>query len=163
MRGRLLLISAMAVATLTPAPAVAATAPERAPAAVSAHGALLANRILTLQNRFTRACLDDSFEYGLRGFPCNGFDFQRWNTILRGDASWTVTNLATGRCLDHSDEYGLRSIVCNGNAHQEWIILDTGGALELRNRKTRLCLDDSQVGVRGFPCNSLDYQRWNFW
>ncbi|MGI5167176.1 RICIN domain-containing protein [Spirillospora sp. CA-253888] len=116
-----------------------------------------------MQNRFTQACLDDSRAYGLRGFPCNGLDFQRWNTVERQWGMWTVENVATGHCLDDSNEYGLRAITCNGYPHQMWTLQDRGGYLELWNRQTRRCLDDSPVGVRSFSCNGQDYQRWNFW
>jgi hypothetical protein len=33
---------------------------------------------LRLQNQATGLCLDDSNEYGLRTFPCNGTDYQAW-------------------------------------------------------------------------------------
>ncbi|MFC9973172.1 ricin-type beta-trefoil lectin domain protein [Spirillospora sp. NPDC127200] len=158
----------MATATMIPTSASAQappTSPKRTASTTSAPGKYqAANRVLTLQNRFTQACLDNSHAYGLRGFPCNGLDFQRWNIILRSNIGSTVTNIATNRCLDDSNEYGLRAITCNGHpGHQEWIVIDNGGYLELRNRQTYRCLDDSPLGVRTHSCNSQDYQRWKFW
>ena len=31
-----------------------------------------------LKNQATGRCIDDSFAYGLRAFPCNGLTFQQW-------------------------------------------------------------------------------------
>ena len=124
--------------------------------------ALAAGRVNTVQNRVTWACLDDS-SLGLRGFPCNGLDFQRWNFTLVGDVYYRVQNISNGRCLDHSDAYGLRTLSCNGGGYQLWSVLDLGNGIELRNAQSGSCLDDSNLGVRAIGCNGGQYQRWNLY
>lgn len=73
-----------------------------------------------LRNLFVDQCLDDSFEMGLRTFPCNVSTYQSWYVTYSDQGPWfELRNEATGRCLDDS-EYGLRTIDCNGSTYQLW-------------------------------------------
>lgn len=116
---------------------------------------------VALQSRATGACLDDS-SFGLRGFGCNGLDFQRWNIMFTGDVYYRIQNMATGRCLDDSSN-GFRTVDCNGGQWQLWSIIKQGSnGSEIKNRfGTTRCVDDSNLGVRTLPCNGTVYQRWN--
>ena len=111
-----------------------------------------------IRSNATGACLDYS-SFGTRGFACNGTPFQMWNVTQQDFAQFELQNLPTGRCLDHSIAYGLRTIDCNNGMFQKWNITDKGG-LEIMNRGTNQCLDDSSYGVRVVPCNNLVFQRW---
>ncbi|OFE10896.1 hypothetical protein A5N83_00215 [Rhodococcus sp. 1139] len=114
-----------------------------------------------MQSRATGACLDDS-SMGLRGFGCNGLDFQRWNFMMVGDIYYRIQNMSTTRCLDHSNEYGLRTVNCNAGAYQTWRVVTFSGGIEVQNFGTGKCLDDSNLGVRAINCNGTVHQRWNF-
>ncbi|MGP2441194.1 RICIN domain-containing protein [Streptomyces sp. JW3] len=107
-----------------------------------------------LRNANTGRCIDDSFAYGLRAYPCNGLDFQKWN--LNGGLEWR--NVNTGRCIDDSIAYGLRAVPCNGLNFQQWWY-DNGAQ---RNVNTGRCIDDSAAyGLRAYSCNGLNYQQWS--
>ncbi len=106
----------------------------------------------TLRNANTGRCIDDSYAYGLRAFPCNGLTYQQW---YGSNGAWK--NVNTGRCIDDSTAYGLRAFPCNGLNYQRW--WGTNG--HWRNENTGRCIDDSYAyGLRAFGCNGLDYQRW---
>ncbi|OFE10818.1 hypothetical protein A5N83_00620 [Rhodococcus sp. 1139] len=114
----------------------------------------------SLRSNATGACLDDS-SLGLRGFACNGLIFQKWNVDQADIAQFKIQSNSTGRCLDHSNENGLRTVDCNGLNWQKWNITNKNGGLEVRNRQTGKCLDDSNLGVRAISCNDTIYQRWS--
>lgn len=108
----------------------------------------------------TGACLDDS-SYGLRAFPCNNTKFQRWNVAQQDFAQFEIQSLSTGRCLDDSQAYGLRTVDCNKMSYQMWNITSKSGGLEIMNRATNRCLDDSGLGLRAIGCNNGTYQKWS--
>lgn len=141
--------------TTSPVPSVASEVSPAPPAPEARTG------FVALRSRATGACLDDS-SFGLRGFGCNGLDFQRWNVIFTGDAYYRIQNMATGRCLDDSS-YGFRTVDCNGGQWQLWSIIKQGSnGSEIKNRfGTTRCVDDSNLGVRTLPCNGTVYQRWD--
>jgi hypothetical protein len=112
------------------------------------------------QDYATGRCLDDSYAYGLRSFPCNGLIYQEFNlTQAREPYDATIfVNAATQRCMDDSYAFGLRSIPCNGSLYQEFVSVLYGA---LRNVETGRCVDDSfGAGLRAIPCNQSFYQDW---
>jgi hypothetical protein len=127
-----------------------------------------------LQNGNTGLCIDDSSQYGLRGYACeynapsyaNGY--QSWIVYVDSAGHWQLQNENTGLCIDDSSQYGLRGYACNAssytNGYQQWI--PTGSnPFQLQNVNTGLCIDDSsQYGLRGYACNASSYtngyQKW---
>ncbi|WP_327250547.1 RICIN domain-containing protein [Streptomyces sp. NBC_01244] len=111
------------------------------------------------QNNATRRCMDDSFEYGLRAYACNGLDFQQFRY---SDGTYhELRNKVTGRCVDDSAAYGLRAYACNGQSYQQWSVSNTTGGTTFRNRNTGRCIDDSAAyGLRAYTCNGQNYQKW---
>lgn len=77
-------------------------------------------------NVYTGNCLDDSPDYHLRTFPCNGGwgGYQKWKDPRGGE----LMNDATGLCLDYSGQYGLRTFGCNGGwgGYQNWQLYSLG-------------------------------------
>jgi hypothetical protein len=69
------------------------------------------------RNRGNGMCLDDSFAFGLRTFPCHAGSnpasaFQSWHRVAtQFGPAWQ--NQVTLRCLDDSFQYGLRPFVCH--------------------------------------------------
>ena len=112
------------------------------------------------QNLATRRCLDDSFEFGLRSFPCNGLNYQKWRYGYTAGTLGGLVNRHTGRCIDDSFEFGLRSFPCNGLAYQVWQPNPSGGTFHWGNRATGRFMDDSEFGLRSFQRNNLNYQRF---
>ncbi|MDH6708874.1 hypothetical protein P3T27_005620 [Kitasatospora sp. MAA19] len=131
------------------------------------------------------SCLDDSNNGdgtdNLRAFTCNGMAWQKWKVTEYANGWAQLMNLATGRCLDYSNDgnhFGLRTYECNGpsfnSGFQQWAMVNrytAAGAYEsvLKSGRweednTDMCLDVSNVGTRGYPCNgpSQDsgYQGW---
>ena len=56
-----------------------------AAAPASAEPTLMTQAINTFQNQQSGRRLDDSFAYGVRTYPCNGLDFQKWSVRTRSD------------------------------------------------------------------------------
>jgi hypothetical protein len=112
------------------------------------------------ENQDTHLRLDDSFEYGLRAYPYNGSNFQRWNVTHWNDNTWEMKNLATGRCIDDSFEYGLRAFPCNSSQYQSWKWHTwNDGTTEIRNQKTDRCLDN-YYELRAVQCDTSTSQSW---
>src|SRR5438270_7968336 len=91
---------AMAVAILVAAGIVASATTASATTATATN-----NDIETFQNVHTNRCLDDSGDDShdvLRGFPCNGLDFQKWIVHVQADGTRELRNVHTNRCLDDS-------------------------------------------------------------
>ncbi|MFE5720428.1 RICIN domain-containing protein [Streptomyces erythrochromogenes] len=117
------------------------------------------------QNNVTRRCLDDSLEFGLRTFQCNGGDFQQFR---HSDGVWSgeryyyeLRNKVTGRCIDDSFAYGLRPFVCNKKDFQQWSVSKNDRGTTFKNRATGRCIDDSfEFGLRAYECNGGDFQKW---
>lgn len=118
-----------------------------------------------LENQALRTmCVDDSIDYGVRMFGCNGLNYQKWYI----DASWPnpysptfFQNVATGRCLDDS-VYGLRVLPCNGGTWQIWEPTIWGdNTWQLQNRATGRCLAASHNGsVHSSTCTQSEWQSW---
>jgi hypothetical protein len=77
------------------------------------------------QDVHTGLCLDDS-SVGLRGYSCNGLDYQNWYATDNYDGSFVLQNVQTGLCLDDSFHSGLRGYPCNGLDYQWWNIFLVG-------------------------------------
>ena len=81
-----------------------------------------------LKNKATGRCLDYSFRYGLRGFPCgsiaNPSIYQAWYAYVEYSSIPAHIHFQGGEgygCIDDSDEFHLRDIGCNGSEWQAWI------------------------------------------
>ncbi|GHI10507.1 hypothetical protein AQI88_31035 [Streptomyces cellostaticus] len=117
-----------------------------------------------LQNQNTGRCVDDSWDYGLRAFTCNGLNYQNFNWYKQTDGTWVIQNQNTGRCIDDSTDYGLRAFGCNYLSYQRWtIVYQSDGTKTLKNQSTGRVIDDSlDFGLRAFGYNALSYQRFTF-
>ncbi|MFD6347753.1 ricin-type beta-trefoil lectin domain protein [Streptomyces roseolus] len=157
----------MGIRTLTCAALVTAayaltTAPS-APAAPREAASATAAPLQTYQNVHTGLCLDDSHEAGLRTFGCNGDAYQKWLVHRVDNAYAVLESLVTVDCL--VDEGGwagsLKTVPCDHQSHhQQWLAVGSGPNIVLKNRATDQCLDDSEQGVRTFPCNHSAHQLW---
>ncbi|MCX5264691.1 RICIN domain-containing protein [Streptomyces sp. NBC_00199] len=111
-------------------------------------------------NAATGSCLDDSAA-GLRGFSCNGSNYQNWRVHVWNDGTRQFRNVATGRCL-YDDGVTLATRSCNSSTQQSWWVWQRGGgAISLENQATSECLDDSEFGLRTIGCDPGNrHQNW---
>ncbi|MFD7665098.1 RICIN domain-containing protein [Streptomyces sp. NPDC059788] len=133
-----------------------------APTASAAEAPLLADSVQTFGNMATGSCLDDSLAYGLRGFGCNGMDFQKWNVHVWNDATFQFRNINTQRCL-YDDGRVLATRPCNSSREQSWFVTHHGSdSISFQSQATNKCLDDSEFGLRTIPCagGSNRHQLW---
>ncbi|MFF0445167.1 RICIN domain-containing protein [Streptomyces sp. NPDC004609] len=83
------------------------------------------------------------------------------NAPQRAEGEQTYRNVHTGLCMDDSDGGGLRGYHCLDNKHQKWVpTRHADGTRQIVNVDTSRCLDDSREGLRTWPCNGQNYQRW---
>jgi len=155
----------LAIAGVLALTGVSVALPSTAFAAAAGGGAsTLESAILNVN---TGGCIDDSFTYGLRSFPCNGLSYQDWTLTSQSDGSVTLKNANTGRCIDDSFAYHLRSFTCNNLNYQNWWVTPVYGLngsfwFQLQNENTGGCIDDSfTYHLRSFACNLLSYQGWH--
>src|ERR1700680_2042999 len=149
----------LAIAGVLALTGVSVALPSTAFAAAAGGGAsTLESAILNVN---TGGCIDDSFTYGLRSFPCNGLSYQDWTLTSQSDGSVTIKNANTGRCIDDSFAYHLRSFTCNNLNYQNWWVTPVYGLngsfwFQLQNENTGGCIDDSfTYHLRSFGCNLL--------
>ncbi len=112
------------------------------------------------QSIVTGRCIDDSFQFGLRSFPCNGQSYQKWTYGYSAGKLGGLINRHTGRCIDDSFQFGLRSFPCNGQNYQFWVLGTPNGKMSWRNVATGRYIDDSEYGLRSWQFNGMDYQRF---
>ncbi|WP_055603968.1 RICIN domain-containing protein [Streptomyces aureus] len=123
-------------------------------------GALRAVDVIqTFANMATGSCLDDSRQYGLRGYGCNGGVHQKWNVHVWGDGTRQLRNLATNDCL-FDDGFTLDTRACNSSREQSWFAHKSGDRVTFQSQATGECLDDSQYGLRTIPCYYNRHQTW---
>lgn len=93
-----------------------------------------------IQSRSSGRCLDDSFQYGLRFFPCNNLGYQKF-TVHNLNGPVTLVNQATGRCVWDSPN-GIRATNCDRvSNNQAWYINNWGtGGVGISNRSTGRCI-----------------------
>ncbi|MFJ8295066.1 RICIN domain-containing protein [Streptomyces sp. NPDC094447] len=115
--------------------------------------------VQTFANMATGSCLDDSHQFGLRGYGCNGGVYQKWNVHVWGDATRQLRNLATNECL-FDDGYTLDTRACNSSREQSWFAHKSGDRVTFESQATGECLDDSQFGLRTIPCSYNRNQTW---
>ncbi|MFI1364919.1 RICIN domain-containing protein [Streptomyces griseochromogenes] len=151
--------AAMLLAGTTAAHAVTPTPTAKGPAIANGQTYYYA-----LKNQNTGRCVDDSWDYGLRAFTCNGLNYQNFNWYNQSDGTWVIQNQNTGRCIDDSTAYGLRAFSCNYQSFQRWtIVYQSDGTKTLKNQNTGRVIDDStDFGLRAFGYNALSYQRFTF-
>ncbi|MDP9793056.1 hypothetical protein J2S43_001568 [Catenuloplanes nepalensis] len=114
-------------------------------------------------NNYNGECIDDSIEFRLRTFPCNGLAFQQWIPHRWPDGSFELRNNATQRCIDDSTTNGVRIFGCNGLTYQRWYIRSVGGGMFYwQNQTTGACLTalDNHV-LRGVGCGEAGNRQ--FW
>ncbi|MEV0274940.1 RICIN domain-containing protein [Streptomyces sp. NPDC050610] len=117
--------------------------------------------VQTFGNMATGSCLDDS-NYGLRGFGCNGLNFQQWSIHVWNDGTRQIKNVNTNRCL-YDDGVTLATRPCNNSPQQSWWITHhRADSISFQSQATNKCLDDSQYGLRTIGCagGSNDHQLW---
>ncbi|MCB8900989.1 MULTISPECIES: RICIN domain-containing protein [unclassified Streptomyces] len=123
-------------------------------------GALRAADVVqTFANMATGSCLDDSQQYGLRGYACNGGVYQKWNVHVWGDGTRQLRNLATNECL-FDDGFTLDTRGCNSSREQSWFAHKSGDRVTFQSQATGECLDDSQYGLRTIQCYYNRNQTW---
>jgi len=126
--------------------------------------------IQTFKNRSTSRCLDDSVQFGLRTFYCNGMNYQQWRVTRQSNTLTEVVfrNVNTDKCLDDSIEFGVRTFPCNGLSYQRWNAYKiSGGSLQIRNKQTGRCLvdiganvDNGRLAVQGCDGYNPAFQLW---
>ncbi|MGW0583908.1 RICIN domain-containing protein, partial [Streptomyces sp. NPDC002920] len=124
-------------------------------------GAALTDRVRIFVSRATGACLDDSLDFGLRSYACNGMSYQRWTEHPFPDGTRRLRNHATGRCL-HGDGAGLRTRSCSTSTAQKWLLTAWyDESVEVRSKAAGSCLDDdTSAGLRFLPCDRTKRQKW---
>ncbi|MEV7675282.1 RICIN domain-containing protein [Streptomyces sp. NPDC088752] len=118
-----------------------------------------ADVVQTFGNMATGSCLDDSRQYGLRGYGCNGGVYQRWNVHVWNDGTRQFRNVATGECL-YDDGVTLDTRACNSSREQSWFVYKSGDRVTFQSQATGECLDDSRYGLRTIGCNGGRNQTW---
>ncbi|MDJ1645432.1 RICIN domain-containing protein [Streptomyces pakalii] len=116
--------------------------------------------IQTFANMATGSCLDDSYEFGLRGFGCNGGPWQQWRVrVWSEDATRQLENVATKECL-YDDGVTLDTRRCDSSRQQSWFAHKNGDRVVFENQATGECLDDSEYGLRTIVCSHNTHQKW---
>ncbi|WP_419998955.1 protein kinase domain-containing protein [Streptomyces boninensis] len=125
-------------------------------------GPIAGGSVRTFQNIATKACMDDSDKYGLRGYPCNGFDFQKWRIRDVTAATQHIENTSTRKCL-YDDGVVLTTQRCSTAQPLSWVVLaNEEGTFSVRSRDTGKCLHDGIHGLQTLPCRlTSDHQRWH--
>ncbi|MEV4950134.1 RICIN domain-containing protein [Streptomyces sp. NPDC053755] len=131
------------------------------PGTSTASAATTADPVNTFQNQETGRCIDHTNEGGLRAFPCNNTNAQKWYVKSWGDGTRRFQNVLTGKCIDDSN-VGFRVLDCNDGVFQSWFVKRwNDGTLELKNQGTNRCMDDTVAGgFRTWDCNASPAQSW---
>lgn len=116
--------------------------------------------INTLANQQSKRCLDDSFAYGVRTYPCNGTNFQRWSVTNWGDGTREFRNVDTRRCLAADANGTVYTGECDAATDASWYVKWwNDGTFELKNQRHSQCLEDVVwLWTRG--CNFSREQSW---
>jgi len=153
------------VRTLRRAGMVAALCLVVSTAANTASAAPQADAIQTFRNKASGNCLDHNNIDGVRQYPCNGGDWQKWRVHVFGDGTRRLQNVATGMCLTYNQLGGdLVDVTGCGTLQEEsWYVLQQrGGGIAFQNQYKRSCLHAGRgysVGLNG--CSSTDLaQTW---
>jgi ricin-type beta-trefoil lectin protein len=124
-------------------------------------GMASADSVQTFRNRATNQCLDDSNEYGLRTFPCNGLNYQKWNVHRWNDGTLQIRNIHTGGCLGvykHPNGTWAPEVgTCKANQRYSWYSRRVSGGIRLWSEAidTRCLWGDGQ-GISGGRVVKLD-------
>jgi hypothetical protein len=129
-----------------------------------------ASAVQFFKNKQTTRCLDDSAQFGVRSFPCNGLNYQDWLVTRQAQypSDVVMRNQNTQLCLDDSAEFGLRTFGCNGLIWQRWSTAQINGYVRLQNAQTHRCLVDiggnpnsGRLAVQDCDGYNPDYQLWH--
>ncbi|WP_432842027.1 RICIN domain-containing protein [Dactylosporangium sp. CA-092794] len=134
-------------------------------AAPSAAQAGAGDPVYIYQNQGTNRCLEDSFNNGLRTYPCdsNKGNPQRWRVHSWADGTVRLQNVYTAHCLDDTFDFGLRTWDCNDGENQSWWVVYWGDETRrFQNQATGRCIEDSYVN--GFRmASNCDDSVWQSW
>jgi hypothetical protein len=83
-------------------------------------GPASAATVQTFRNRWSGFCLDHSTQSGLRAFPCNGLNYQKWNVHVHPDNTRRLRNENTQICL--GSQLGVLTGSCRDNRTYSWNI-----------------------------------------
>lgn len=146
------LISALALAALS----LIATGTANA----EATGEMGVSEVSTFQNQGTRQCMDDSYKYGLRGFTCNGGEWQRWVLTRWKDGTYQLKNGSTQRCI-FSSLSGTTMRTCDSSREESWYVTRwNDGTWQMKSQSTGDCLEHHQYGLRAVECTASTIQSW---
>ncbi|MGK5640912.1 ricin-type beta-trefoil lectin domain protein [Streptomyces sp. URMC 126] len=130
----------------------------------SEHGTGRSDGVRIFVSRATGTCLDDSLDYALRSYACNGMSYQRWTVHGLPDGSRQLRNHATGACLASDARAAPRATGCAASPGpaQRWTVTTRPDeSVEVRNKATGTCLDDGgDAGLRLLPCDGGPRQKW---
>ncbi|WP_053715071.1 RICIN domain-containing protein [Saccharothrix sp. NRRL B-16348] len=79
---------------------------------------------------------------------------------------WKLKSEWDSGMLDHNFTDGVHTRPSNAGPYQNWEVKRyADGTYRFMNVATKMCLDNSEHGVRGFGCNDGSWQRWrvNHW
>jgi hypothetical protein len=148
---RLLAVLAIASALFAVAAPASASTPART---------LVAQAINTLANQQSDNCLDDSFAYGVRTYPCNGQNFQQWEVKTWSDGTREFKNVNTKRCIGSDLDGSVWVGECSTSRTVSWYVKWwSDGTFELRNQAWGDCLEET-VWLHTDGCDASREQSW---
>ncbi|NKQ28219.1 RICIN domain-containing protein [Streptomyces galbus] len=112
-------------------------------AAGTASAAPQADAIQTFRNKWTGNCLDHNNRDGVRQYPCNSGNYQKWQVHVFGDGTRRLQNVATGKCLTYNQLGGALVDVttCGTSQEESWYVLQqSGGGIAFQNQYKHDCL-----------------------
>ncbi|MEU0949842.1 RICIN domain-containing protein [Streptomyces canus] len=148
------------VRTLRRAGMVAALCLVVSAAVNTASAAPQADPIQTFRNKASGNCLDHNNIDGVRQYPCNSGDWQKWRVHRFNDGTRRLQNVATGKCLTYNGLGGwyLDAFDCGTSQEESWFVLQqSGGGIAFQNQSRGSCLyARSGYGVGLNSCSSTD-------
>lgn len=130
-----------------------------------------ANSVSIMRNWATGVCLDSNYDGAAYVLPCNGGNYQNWDTDwgykVDDEGHWIVSlwDKQTGMCLQETDGWTNGSPVitapCISNDPSEgWVWYGDATVGQYHNLESGACLDNNGVALYTNACNGGGYQNW---